>query len=47
MVAEEMGTNKSRRKMRQMETNKVQEENIAEAENIQAKFEEKRNEIKE
>lgn len=28
MVAEEMGTNKSRRKMRQMETNKVEEENI-------------------
>ena len=38
MVAEEMGTNKSRRKMRQMETNKVDEENIVQAESIKEKF---------
>ncbi|CAD8171376.1 unnamed protein product [Paramecium octaurelia] len=47
MVAEEMGTNKSRRKMRQMETNKVEEENIVQAESIKEKFNQKQQEIQE
>lgn len=40
-MAQEFGTNKSRRKMKQMESNVVQEENIEAAEAIKERFEAK------
>ncbi|KAM3128567.1 hypothetical protein pb186bvf_019335 [Paramecium bursaria] len=45
-TAQELGTSKSRRKMKQMETNKIQEENIAEAEAIKEIFDQKKQTLK-